>query len=153
MRLIPVKNSPDKDIVMTPKELAQEILDHFKPSGSVLDPCCGNGAFTIDKWCEISKGKNFFDWNEKVDWIITNPPWSKFKEFLEHGMKIADNIVYLVTINHFLTKARLRLIKEHGFGIKEFFLVDTPKSWPQSGFQVAAGHIQKGYVGSVKGFN
>ena len=26
---------------------------------------------------------DFVDYNEKVDWIITNPPWSKMQLFLE----------------------------------------------------------------------
>src|SRR3546814_3116151 len=110
MRLVPEKNSPDKDVVMTPFELAKEIIEHYKPTGVILDPCKGTGAFTVDKWCEITEGKDFFNYKEKVDWIITNPPWSKFKEFLIHSMHLSENIVFLSPINHFITKARLRFI-------------------------------------------
>src|SRR3546814_6513102 len=56
--------------------------------------------------------------------FITNPPWSKFKEFLIHSMHLSENIVFLAPINHFITKARLRLINEANFGIREFLLVD-----------------------------
>jgi len=145
--LVPRKNTPDRDVVMTPPDLAKDILTHYKPMGKVLDPSAGDRAFTIDKWCEITEGLDFFDWQEKVDWIITNPPWSKIKEFILHGMKVSDNIVYLAPINHFITKARLRLIRENGFGIKEFYLTRTPKEWPQSGFQIAAVHLQRDYKG------
>lgn len=147
MRLVPVKNSPERDIVMTPFPLAKEILNHFKPVGKILDPCKGTGAFTIDEWCEISEGRDFFDYGDKVDWIITNPPWSKFKDFLTHSMSLSENIVFLAPINHFITKARLRIIKQEGFGIKEFMLIDTPKEWPQSGFQIVAGYLKKNYEG------
>ena len=41
------------------------------------------------------------DYNDKVDWIITNPPWSKIKEFMIHSMTIANEIVYLISINLF----------------------------------------------------
>ena len=41
----PPKNTPEKDIVMTPEWLAIEIIDHFSPSGIILDPCRGEGAF------------------------------------------------------------------------------------------------------------
>jgi len=146
-RLVPPKNSPESDIVMTPKDVASEILFHFKPSGRVLDPCKGDGAFTVGEWCEIREGRNFYDWKESVDWVITNPPWSDIKNFLIHSMKISENIVFLAPINHFITKARLRIISENGFGLKEFHLVDTPKEWPQSGFQIAAVLLVKGYKG------
>ena len=67
------------------------------------------------------------------------------QQFL-YGMEIADNIVYLTTINHYTTKRRIREMKEHHFGIKEIYCVDTPKKpWPQLGFQLAAVHTQRGY--------
>lgn len=156
--LIPKKNTPDKDIVMTPVETSKDIIQHFSPKGTILDPCRGQGAFydnyppnCIKDYCELSEGKDFFDYNKRVDWIITNPPWSKIKEFLKHSVKISDNIVYLISINHFTTKARLRIIyEESGFGVKEIYCVKTPPHpWPQMGFQIAAIQISKGYSGSV----
>ena len=41
----PPKNTPDKDIVMTPEYLAQDIIQHYEPKGLILDPCRGTGAF------------------------------------------------------------------------------------------------------------
>lgn len=154
--LVPKKNSAEKDIVYTPRYLARKVVTHFMPSGRVLEPCYGNGAFydvfpqhTKRYWCEIAMGKDFLTYTRKVDWVISNPPWSKFKEFMIHAMTLADNIVYVVTINHFITKQRLRLIRAANFGIVEFVLLDTPKTWPQSGFQVVAGYLRKGYTGSI----
>ena len=43
--LVPTKNAPDKDIVMTPVETAIDIIQHFSPKGKILDPCRGQGAF------------------------------------------------------------------------------------------------------------
>lgn len=151
----PPKNTPDKDLIMTPEYLAIDIIEHFKPTGRVLDPCRGLGAFynnfmTEDKdWCELAEDKDFLFYDQKVDWIITNPPWSKMREFLEHGMKISNNIVYLTTINHYTTKRRIRDMKQNGFALKEIYNIVTPKSFPQSGFQVAAVHTMKGYEGNI----
>jgi hypothetical protein len=67
-----------------------------------------------------------------------------------HSMKVADNIVFLATINHFTTRARLRDIREMGFGIVEFCLFDNPPAntgWPSSGFQLVAGWLARGYTG------
>jgi len=153
----PPKNTPEKDIVMTPEWLAKEIIEYFSPSGIILDPCRGQGAFydnypgDNNEWCELGEGKDFLTYNTKVDWIITNPPWSKMQQFLLHGMKIADNIVYLTTINHYTTKKRIRDMRENNFAIKEIYCVPTPKfPWPQLGFQLGAIHTQRNYTGDIK---
>lgn len=153
----PPKNTPEKDIVMTPEWLAKEIIHHFSPSGIILDPCRGTGAFydqfdvKTKDWCELAEGKDFLIYNQKVDWIITNPPWSKMQQFLLHGMKVADNIVYLTTINHYTTKKRIRDMRENNFAIKEIYCVPTPqKPWPQLGFQLGAIHTQRNYNGGIQ---
>lgn len=153
MQLNPNKNSPDKDLVFTPDDVALDIIQHFKPQGRILDPCRGDGAFSNQipdcLWCELSQGRDFLDWSSPVDWIITNPPWSKMRQFLQHGMEVADNIVYLTSINHYTTKARIRDMRERGFAIKEFYCIPTPDTFPQSGFQIAAVHTQRGYTGPI----
>lgn len=154
---VPRPNSSDKDLVMTPEWLAKDILNHFVPSGKYLDPAKGNGAFydqcDIEQkdWCELSEGRDFMNYDKKADWIITNPPWSKMRDFLVKGMRVADNVVYLTTINHYTTKRRMRDIRELGFGVKEIFCVPTPpKPWPALGFQLAAIHLQKNYKGAIE---
>lgn len=153
-------NYKSDDVIMTPLNLARKIINHFKPQGTILEPCKGSGNFVIaikeyDKnlkvyWCEINEGKCFFDFDEKVDWIITNPPWSKIKSFLNKSLSLADNICFLFTINHLWTKHRLNNIKTKGFGIKEICLFDTPRNFPPLGFQVGVVYLKKGYIGDIK---
>lgn len=157
-----MKNQPDvnyesNDVVLTPALLAKKIIEHFPLKGRILDPCRGAGAFfsqfpeDCEKlWCEISEGKDFFAFNEKVDWCVSNPPYSLFRTFLIHSMEVANDIVYLITVNHMWTKARVRDLREFGFGMKEIFCVETPDNFPPSGFQYAAVHISKGYEGEIK---
>lgn len=149
--LVPKKNTPDHDIVLTPNDLAKEIITYFNPSGFILDPCKGEGSFYNNypeyckkDWCEILYDRNFFEYKTNVDWIITNPPWSKFRQFLNHSMSLSKNIIFLATINHFMTKARMRDIKQNKFYFAEIYGVHQPtKNWPSSGFQLAAIHIKK----------
>jgi hypothetical protein len=66
------------DVVYTPAWCAADMVDHFQPSGRVLDPCKGVGVF-LDylpdaEWCEITEGRDFFDWHDQVDWVVSNPP-------------------------------------------------------------------------------
>jgi len=97
---------------------------------------------------------DFFDYSEKVAWIITNPPWSKARDFARHAYEIADDIVFLITLNHFLAlKARFRDMENAGFAIREIALADTPpEPWPQSGFQLGAIHFQRGWNGKLRLF-
>ena len=149
--LCPPKNPPDKDLVMTPRDLARKIVGHFRPSGYIIEPCKGTGAFydhltaysseSVD-WCELSEGRDFLNWNfgdKKYSWLITNPPFSKYADFLEKSLSIANNVVFYGTVSHILSlKKRLRLIKEAGFYIREILYTDTPKGWTTGGFQCGA---------------
>ncbi|MDP4031534.1 MAG: hypothetical protein Q8P60_01540 [Pseudorhodobacter sp.] len=77
---------------------------------------------------------------------MTNPPWSRLRDFTRHDMTLAQNIIWLASIVNLATKARLRDLDEYGFGIAELLLIDTPKAWPQSGFQLAAVHLKQGHL-------
>ncbi len=150
------------DDVYTPPALAQRILDHYKVSGRVIDPCRGKGAFWREgwDWCEIKEGRDFLDWSgnwwppavaRHYDWCVTNPPWSKLRPFLQRAMQVSDNVVFLCLVNAFWMKARLRDMAQAGFAIREIALVETPpKPWPQTGFALGAVHVQRGYVGDIK---
>ncbi|MDD8022288.1 MAG: helix-turn-helix domain-containing protein [Paracoccaceae bacterium] len=154
--LVPARNAPDRERVMTPPALAAAVIGHFadRISGRVLDPARGAGAFHDQlpahlerSWCELEDGRDFLEWDAQVDGIITNPPWSKIREFTQHAMKVTDHIVWLVPIVNITTKARLRDLNAHGFGIAELVLIDTPRGWPQSGFQLVAAYLRRGYAG------
>ncbi len=100
------------------------------------------------EWCEIDQGKDFFNWNRKVDWIITNPPYSQYFNFLQHSFEVADNVVFLQFINAFFMRKRVRCMVDMGFEIKDIWYVDTPpKPWPQTGFQVGCIYWKKKWEG------
>lgn len=145
----PLAQHGGNDNIQTPAYFAKQIIEHFKPTGKMLEPCCGTGNFLKymkADWFEIDKGRDFLSCLEKGwDWIITNPPYSKYRAFLNKSMQVADNIVFLQLINATFYKARLKDIKNAGFGIKEIWCVDTPKEFPQFGFQMGCVHYQKGY--------
>ena len=157
----PLAPKGGNDRVYTPPELARDIVRHFNPSGMLLDPCKGKGAFHdallpyatngFVEWYEIDTGTDFLDSRqEPVCWTITNPPWSKLRPFLKKSMVVSDNVVFLCLVNAFFMKARMRDMEEEGFGMKEILFVPTPpKPWPQTGFALGAVHIERGYAGPV----
>ena len=154
MRFQPNRDYVSNDEVQTPLPLAQLLVGHFRPRGRVLEPCRGDGNIyrflpRDSAWCEVNEGRDFLDCKDKADWIITNPPWSRIREFLLHSMSLADHVVFLMTVNHAWTRARVRDVRDHGFGFREICVVDMPASFPQSGFQLGAVYWQRGWTGPV----
>jgi len=155
MRSQPNRNYKSDDAVMTPLSLCQRIVDYFNPDGTILEPCKGSGNFLKylpkdrTSYCEMDEGIPFETYTGKVNWVITNPPWSKMRIFLNLSFKCANHVVFLITINHVFTKARIRDMKENNFGLKEILYVDTPKEFPQMGFQLGIIHYERNYKGAT----
>ena len=148
--------SKAKDVVYTPDDIAKDIVSHFAPSGKVLEPCRGDGAFyrhlpADSYWCEIAEGKDFFQWNERVDWIVSNPPFSIFANWMRHSFEISDNIVYLLPITKvFNSYTLIQLIYSWG-GIKEVYVIGGGSMLKSErlGFAIGAVHFVKGYEGGI----
>jgi hypothetical protein len=152
----PLAPKGGNDRIYTPPDLAKAIVEHFNPSGMLLDPCRGKGAFYeallpyatngFVEFYELDEGADFLDSRqEPVCWTITNPPWSKFRAFLKKSMECSTNVVFLCLVNAFFMKARRQDMADENFGIKEILFVPTPpKPWPQAGFALGAVHIQRG---------
>lgn len=143
------------DIVYTPESVSKGIIEFLSPKGKLLDPCLGDGSFYrfMDNadYCEIREGKDFFSYKNKVDWIIGNPPYSIFKEFLEHSFKIADNVSFLVPTNKvFQRQIIMDMINKYG-GIKSIIIYGsgTLIGFP-FGFSVGNFHFQKNYKGMTQ---
>lgn len=155
MRCQPNRDYVSNDDIQTPRDLARALVEHLAPTGKILEPCCGDGHI-LDclppgtEWCELKRGRDFLRWRGSVDWIVTNPPWSQIRAFLRHSFKVADRVAFLMTINHAWTTARLRDAREAGFGIQEIVLVETPRSFPPSGFQLGMVVYARGLRGSIR---
>jgi len=153
VRFQPNRDFVSNDEIQTPVELARRLVEHFQPSGRILEPCSGTGNFLQflpgAEWCEIKRGRDFMDWKEPVDWILTNPPWSRIRDFLDHSFEVARDVAFLMTVNHVWTKARLRDMRNRRFGIREIVLLATPESFPQSGFQLGMVHFQRDWKGGI----
>jgi hypothetical protein len=144
-----------KDIVYTPAWLAYQILEMFPLEGKILEPCIGDGAFlqfipSPYEWCEITLGKNFYSYTEKVDWIVTNPPFSDFERFLAHSLEVADNIVFLIPISKlFSNLGRLKTIENYGGIVSIHYLGGSKANFP-SGFPAGICYLKKGYDGPTE---
>ena len=143
------------DVVFTPDWLAEKICSMFLIGGKVLEPCKGEGAFMKylpenTDWCEIAEGKNYYDYNDKVDWLVTNPPYSDFDRFLDHSFELADNIVLLVPIAKIMkSMGTLKKVFAYGGIVSCHFLGGGQAGFP-FGFPVGVYHFKRGYKGETK---
>ena len=143
------------DVVFTPDNLAKMICGMFPITGKVLEPCKGEGAFLRylpdgTDWCEITEGKNYYDYRGKVDWIVTNPPYSDFDRFLDHSFELADNIVLLVPIAKiFKSMGTIRKIFNYGGIVSCHFLPASQAGFP-FGFPCGVYYFKSGYTGETR---
>lgn len=144
-----------KDVVYTPGNIAQDIVEHFKPSGVCLDPCMGDGAFYRHlpagaHWCEIERGRDFFEWSKPVDWIVGNPPYTVFSEWLRHSFTVAHDIVYLVPVNKIFNSYTMMIDIARWGGVRELYVMGTGSMFRfPVGFAVGAVHLQRDYRGGT----
>ncbi len=146
----------ESDIVYTPDWVSEDIINGLNPYGDCLDPCKGDGAFYKylpegSQYCELREGTDFFQFNNKVNWIIGNPPYSIFEEFLNHSFSIADNVSFLVPTNKvFQRQIIMDMINDFG-GIKSIKIYGSGSliGFP-FGFSVGNFHFQKGYKGAAE---
>lgn len=144
------------DRVYTPDWAAADMVRFFQPSGRILEPCCGDGALLkylpVDaEWCEIDKGRDFFMWENPVDWIISNPPYSKLRPFMRHAFSIANSVAFLVparnvfsgygTVREASSFGKMKNIRWYGTGGHLGFPM---------GNAIAAIHWERGYAGSCR---
>lgn len=145
----------EKDVVYTPDDVAKDMVEWFQPTGKILEPCKGGGVFLKylpegTDWCELQEGRNFYEYQGKVDWIVSNPPYSNYAKWVYHSMEVADNFAYLMPCdkpfisNKMLLKLRewgnIRHMRVYGPGHRLGFPI---------GYAIGAIHFQKGYRGGM----
>ena len=125
------------DIFYTPSEVVDDCMKliDIKESDILLDPFYGAGAFyskfpdiNTKLWCEIEKGVDFFDYHRKVDWIISNPPFSKLTKVLNHCADICHKGFGLIMLSMHLNPKRITDLSNRGFCLTKMHLFKV-KEW------------------------
>ena len=122
------------DVIYTPLPVAELMISlcDIQPHEKVLDPSKGAGIFydNLPKcekdWCEITDDKDFFEYTDKVDWIIGNPPFSLWTKWMAKTCEITDKFCYIMG-NMNLTSLRIKRIHDAGFGITKIHFLKI--SW------------------------
>jgi len=124
------------------------------PSRRVLEPCRGGGAFAKAMpgcdWCDLAAGRDFLavkggHW----DWIVSNPPFSRFRDFCRKAMDLADNVVFVALAPAWFVRARRKDMRQAGFALVELCELPVPPEWPQFGIELTAGWLRRGWQGGI----
>jgi hypothetical protein len=105
--------SSKHDNFYTPFSMTEQLLknEKFDYSKKILEPAMGHGAilkilrkYTLNTYGnDISTGKSFFKEENKFDYIITNPPFSLWDEFIKKAKTIATEKFAFLGRLEFLT--------------------------------------------------
>lgn len=152
----PKHHHSDRDKIYTPYMVVKEVLQNIphERGDTWCDPCFGKGVFydnfpcpEEDKtWFEIDLGKDYFSNTEKFDWVVTNIPFSKPKEFIFKMATDCKKGMGILCLANSMTATRLlRLsdefglhihhmavlyIKDWGFGYRTDFYILTKERHP-----------------------
>ena len=125
------RTKPD-DEFMTPPKLAKKLLSWLSPQGIVMDNAYGTGNF-------YRKGdlqsRDFFKDDRKVDWYVTNPPYSQIDAWLTKSCQARKGFAYLLGL-HNLTPRRIEACERLGFFITRIYLCKVFKWFGISAFIV-----------------
>lgn len=121
---IKLRNNPN-DVFITPIPLAKLHIDliNYTENEVWYDPFKNSGNYYNQfptenkKWTEILDGKDFFNFNEPVDIICSNPPYSILDKVFDKSIELNPRIIsYLIGINN-LTAKRIEKMENAGYKI------------------------------------
>lgn len=153
------KNKPN-DRVYTPLRLVNTHIDYIKDLiefGDVIyEPFAGDGRYVkalrekfpnnqIEQ-TEIDNGENFFEFNESVDVIISNPPYSCMDKVLEHSIKLKPRIIsYLIGFINFTPK-RILYMNDNGYFLEKIFICKVREWFSLTSIVVFSNKINKNCI-------
>lgn len=86
------------------------------------------------RWTEIERGRDFFDYEGEVDWMVSNPPFSMISKILDSLFRMCRKGFGLIVGVNNITPLRIQRAAVAGFRVTRMH-VFTVKAW--LGFSLA----------------
>lgn len=124
------RENPNNEF-MTPEKLAEKLfkLVSIEKNDIIMDNAYGTGNFYFGGL----KSNDFLNDSRKVDWYITNPPYSFLDIWLEKSCQARKGFAYLLGL-HNLTPRRIEACEKAGFKITHIHLCKVFKWFGISAF-------------------
>ena len=126
------------DVFITPTEVVKQhisMIDERYKHDIWLDPFKNTGSYYNNfpetcqkKWTEILEDKDFFLFNEKVDVICSNPPFSLITPVLKKCIELQPNVIAFIFGALNLTPLRLKLMEDNGYYLTKHHMTRV-KNW------------------------
>jgi len=119
------KRSTANDVFYTPLELSRFQIEKIETyeGDKWLDPFKGLGSYynqfpTDNKdWTEITDNRDFFTYEEGVDIICSNPPYSLINEVFTKSISLNPRVISYLIGQGNLTPKRIEFMNSHGYGL------------------------------------
>jgi len=123
------RDSP-KDVFYTPRAVA---ITHIRsiealPGERWYDPFAGKKIYynnfpTDNKVCgDITDGQDFFEFNEPVDIICTNPPYSNMDAVIKKTIELKPRVFSYLLLEGKITPKRMEMINKAGYGLTGMYM-------------------------------
>lgn len=141
------------DVFLTPIPLAKLAIDMIAVNEADVwfDPFKNTGHFydqfpTENKvWTEVLEGRDFFEFNDKVDVICSNPPFSILDKVFDHVIELNPRVITFVLGFMNLTPKRCHKMQVHGYEITKLHICNV-KGWFMSTIVVCFERDKEGLV-------
>jgi hypothetical protein len=124
------KRDNANDIFITPLALAKKAIEmvEYKDTDIWLDPFKNDGSYYNQYpndnkvYTEILENKDFFEYNDKVDIICSNPPYSLMDSVIKKSIELQPHTInYLIGLGN-LTTRRIEMFEKAGYGLSKLHM-------------------------------
>ena len=124
------------DVFITPLLLSKKAIDmiEYNKNDIWYDPFKATGSYynqfpnNNKVYTEITENKDFFEFNDKIDIICSNPPYSLINKVLEHCVKLNPKIINLLLGIINLSPRRIQYMNDNGYYLTKLHLVNV-RGW------------------------
>ena len=126
------------DVFITPQEVAKmhiNMIDEKYRDAVWFDPFRNTGSYYNNfpstcekKWTEILDGEDFFHFNEKVDVICSNPPFSILNDVIKKCIELNPSVIALLVGQLNLIPNRIHLLEQNGYVLTKLHITRI-KNW------------------------
>lgn len=118
------------DIFITPLDLAKKAINMIDYTDTDIwyDPFKNNGSYYNQYpndnklYSEILENKDFFDFDEKINIICSNPPYSFLDNVIKKSIELKPRIInYLIGVGN-LTARRIEMFEDAGYGLTKIHM-------------------------------